>query len=546
MPEWNDPDIVTRAQLSYQRLQLPIPTSEAEKGLNVLWQTYVESFDGAEPEDCLIAFEADVTEWLEGLKITDRLKSSLLIAISNAAPNLQENHKIDYPSFITDLANSYALLPQDAVKLGSQLSLVKTLAKGFQYSSSSINAILESKVEVEKLNTYLLQDMGKFVGSLPSIDENDLSKIVENDILLSPTIFADSELEDIVEKLNITAKTLNMPRIGDYFAKLIDHDPYLQMLHWQSVLIEFQDFDPSILYEFAPRGKIAKTFFKQHEAVGVGTGGNPILNNAKSAYAADTQWAMQKKPRHRKSAIGLSDILLSLKTQSYPSRKSMATLLRWAIHKYLDVKSNVDQKLIPNLADLKSETATDRIQSWLKFTAKANTETRGIFEQRCVDYLVSCLFQNKDVEIRGLKDSVNATNLSRLKFGDEEVMDVHSKSVKAYEPHGGNLSQIYIDEHLRSMAKVVLARRQELEMVAPLINWEFKVIFVAHSSSVKSQEHFVSGAKVSVEVSNYSDLIDEVENVGHSPEFFDDMVVSALNRAGVSLTTRTKAFDILT
>jgi len=545
MTAWNDPDILTRAQLTYQRLQLPVPSSLANVGRDTLWESFILSFDGVDAEDALLAFETDTAEWVSRLDMTARLLAAIDASLNATVPDLLQNKRIDFPAFITGIAEAYSLSPQEAVKLGSQLSLVKTLSEGFEYSSSSITTILGSKIEVEKLNTYLVQEMGKFVGVSSEIEREDIDRIFANDTRLSPSVFADSELSDIIETLDLAADTLNMPRIGKFFVELAAHDPYVQMLHWQTILVEVRDFDPSLLYEFSPRGVVAKHLFEKHEAVGLGTGGNPFLNNAKSAYAADTQWAMQKKPAQRGLAISLSDTLQSLKYESYPSRRSMATLIRWAIHKLLDIRANTDQNLITPLNEMTPNEASAKISNWLDFTSAANTETRGIFEQRAVDYIVHRLFEGQVVEIRGLKDSVNASNLSRMKFGDEEVMDIANRTITAFEPHGGALSQVYIDEHLRSMAKVLEGRRDELEMVAAIPDWSFNVTFVAHSSHVKAQVHMIADAKVDVRITTYSELIEQVEKIGHASETFDDLVTNVVNKPGVSLPVRTKAHKLL-
>jgi len=546
MPTWNDPDIVTRAQLSYQRLQLPIPILQADIGRDTLWRVFVESFDGVEAEDALIALDADVTEWLQNLSVSDRLRAAIFASLEASAPALLENHKLDFIDFVVSLAASYTLAPQEAIKLASQLSLVKTLAGDFQYSSSSVTTVLGSKIEVEKLNTYLVQEMGKFVGETSSVTIEFVDQVFEHDARLSPAAFADAELGDIVESLDFAAETLQMPKVGRFFATLSEHDPYVQMLHWQMILIEFQDFDPSLLYEFSPRGAVAKHLFEKHKTVGLGTGGNPFLNNAKSAYAADTQWAMQKKPAQRRLAAGLSETLQSLKYQSYQSRRSMATLLRWAIHKLLEIRTNTNQNLIPLMSDAGRGDISAKIDKWLAFTATENSETRGIFEQRFVDYFVACMFDRSNLDIRGLKDSVNASNLSRLKFGDEEIMDVENARIIAFEPHGGSLSQVYVDEHLRSMSKVLEGRRDELEMVAPISEWEFSITFVVHKSKIDAQVHTILDATVSVNIKSYADLINDIKGLGHSNANFDEQVVAVLNKPGVSLPIRTKAHELLT
>ena len=66
MAAWNDPDILTRAQLIYQKLQLPIPSTLTNTARDVLWESFVSSFDNVDAEDALIAFETDVSEWVSG------------------------------------------------------------------------------------------------------------------------------------------------------------------------------------------------------------------------------------------------------------------------------------------------------------------------------------------------------------------------------------------------------------------------------------------------------------------------------------------------
>lgn len=545
MAAWNDPDIIIRAKLSYQRLQLPMPTAISDDALQTLWENFTQSFDGVDAEDCLIAFENDVTEWLTALSITPRLDGAINAAVASVYPEILGQAQSSLSEFIKGIAKTYTLESHDAVKLGSQLALVRTLSNEFQYSASSITTILKSKIEVERLNTYLVQDLSKYVAPGANITKENVDRIFEDDSRLSPIVFADSDIEDIVATLNYTARTLNMPSIGSRFSALAGHEPYIQMLHWQTILVEFQDFDPSLLYEYSPRGVVAKHLFGKHEAIGLGTGGNPFLNNAKSAYAADMQWAMQKKPAQRGLAIGLSDTLQALKFQSYQGRKSMATLLRWAIHKTLDIKESQDSNLIPSLGDNDRNASLEKIKSWLDYVAVSNTESRGIFEQRSIDYAVACLFAADTMEFRGLGDSVNASNLSRSKFGDEEVIDSNNCVIKAFEPHGGTLTQVYVDEHLRSMSKVLLNRSEALEMVAPISEWDFNVIFVAHAMDLKAQTHNISGAEIQVSFLTYEELLEQIEDGAHSPELFNELVVGALNKAGVSSSLRAKALEYL-
>jgi len=136
MAAWNDPDILTRAQLTYQRLQLPVPSSLANVGRDALWESFISSFDEVDAEDALLAFETDATEWISKLKMSRRLHNAINESLDATVPSLFENSRLNFTNFIKNIASSYSLSPQEAVKLGSQLSLVKTLSDDFQYSAS--------------------------------------------------------------------------------------------------------------------------------------------------------------------------------------------------------------------------------------------------------------------------------------------------------------------------------------------------------------------------------------------------------------------------
>lgn len=536
MRAWNEEGLLKRSETVYQRLQLPIPADYAAEAHGRFWSTYVESFGKVDPDDALLALDGDVDEWLHSLTLSRRLGDSMSAALDPALARIGDLTTSDYVKLIHSVIDSYTLSISDSVKLCSQLPLIKFLVDDFDYSASAVEAVLNAKLRIPKLNTGLVQDVAGKVASLAAPDVDYVDKIFDLDTRLSEEVFADADVPQIAETLDHAAAALGAPPIGRMFSELTSHGPYIQMLHWQCLLIEPQDFDPTILYEHSPRGVVAKHLFAKHADVGIGTGGSPYLNNAKSAYAADMQWAMQKKASHRAGAVGLSEILQALKEQPYHGRKSLASMLRWAVHKVIDIRRSEGLHLLVPIEE--AETAW----RWLSWVTHSNTESRGIFEQRAADHAVACMFPKSDGwELRGIGDAVNASNLSREKFGDEEAVNTHLRTVRAFEPHGGTLTQVYVDEHIRSLRRVMEVRKSSLEPVAPLTEWDIRVTFIAHSHQLKAQEHKAGDATVNVRFLTFAELLSEESLRGAGVLSFNKNVIDALNRPGVTADLRQSA-----
>ena len=123
------------------------------------------------------------------------------------------------------------------------------------------------------------------------------------------------------------------------------------------------------------------------------------------------------------------------------------------------------------------------IDRYLANVAAANTATGGTFEQRAVDYAVTMLYREDQYRIAGIGSSVNETNLSTLKFGDVECIDVEARNIIAFEPHGGSLSDVYIDGHINSLNRIIPLRLQKPEAAYGHGDWMLTVVFLSHNNS---------------------------------------------------------------
>jgi len=139
--------------------------------------------------------------------------------------------------------------------------------------------------------------------------------------------------------------------------------------------------------------------------------------------------------------------------------------------------------------------------------------------------------KNQGWRSRGLSDPVNSNNLSKRKLGDCDFQDSSNKNIVAYEAHGGILSKIYFEGHVRTFRRSLQRRREELETIADVDQWKFRVIFVAYGFNSGLPDHFeVDGIKVETEFITLDDLynrtdIDAAEFIG----YFNSLFIAILN-----------------
>lgn len=108
---------------------------------------------------------------------------------------------------------------------------------------------------------------------------------------------------------------------------------------------------------------------------------------------------------------------------------------------------------------------SNSVKAFIGFVSTANSLTRGVLDQRLVDFLTRCIHPEEDWFARGLGSSVNETNASGRKYGDVEYLQLSNRShIEAYEAHGGGLRDEYIQAHINSLHETVLYHKREAEL----------------------------------------------------------------------------------
>jgi hypothetical protein len=236
------------------------------------------------------------------------------------------------------------------------------------------------------------------------------------------------------------------------------------------------------------------------------TAGNPFLNNAKSVERVTISWVRSKRIAERPGATALLAILEGLEVMGFAARRELARAIRLWLLRAMRLAE-------PLLVPLP---ATYDMPTWERILARAamaNTATFGVLEQRIVDAAAALRLQDAiGWRARGVGASVNATNVSQRKIGDCDFQHALDRRLEAFEAHGGNLSQVYIEEHLRTMRKIIPARAEELSGIADLGEWQATVLFVAHTISAPPIDAplIIAGLSVKIETSTYEEIVGEL------------------------------------
>jgi hypothetical protein len=233
------------------------------------------------------------------------------------------------------------------------------------------------------------------------------------------------------------------------------------------------------------------------------TAGNPYLNNAKSVGEVDESWVRSKKPNERGGAKALHEILAGLEKLRFAARREVAKILRMWLHHIMRLTQ-------PSSIVLPDSLSGSQISSLLTGVARGNTGTFGILEQRIIDAVSAARHMSTDGwRGRGLGDSVNTTNVSKKKVGDVDFQHALTRRIVAYEAHGGELTDIYVDEHLRTLKKVLALRGEELAGIADLSEWEISAIFVAHQIAVTQRDAFeIDGLRVTLAFQTFAEFFE--------------------------------------
>lgn len=470
----------------------------------------------------------------ESWKSTGKIEPLFAKAIESALAindsNLKTSFCAGYLSLHSELQEKLALSFHEASLLLSNLRLIAHLAISERMTAAKIAKVLCSTDERLRISWREVHKVLSTFRLAPSLNLSAVKKVYEVDREFEERFFADANIQEACHLVGEKANELNFK--GDLGQLLLilsgettAFPPYLQMLFFQCLIAEFYDHRLSVLYEFYPRGKLAEWVFEKF--VGLDIKGNPFLNNAKSVDVLNLSWARSKikPPSLLKPAMALTQIISGIDQMSYADSHELSAWLRRWILRYLRLQFGAKTQL-PKKVERKN------VILLLNSIRTEQSKTAGIIDQRVVDVISMMRHPAEDGwRMRGVGDSVNASNISRKKLGDCDFQNPQKKVVVAYEAHGGILTEVYLKGHMRTLERVLAERTQEMQGIADIKEWQVEVVFVAQGFKLEQPKSIKFG-EVLVKISflSFSDFIDSVDVMANSfCKIFNENVIKHLN-----------------
>jgi hypothetical protein len=437
----------------------------------------------------------------------------------------------------------HGLSHRQATLFLSHAALAAQLAKNRLTAAQIANILRASDARV-RFHWSAIQALLQALQLAPALNLQAVQTLIETDRAQEEDVFADADDRTTAEMVGERASTLGFPAdLSTALRALTEpdatHGPYLQILHYQCVIAEFFDHALSVLYEFAPRGNVANWVFGRYPPV-MGAAGNPVLNNAKAVDRLSEEWAQTRDEGVRQQAYALASIVLGMEAMGFASRRELADWVRLWLERQIRLSQGMGWAL-PNAPTV------PEIENVLAAVALGNTATAGIIEQRLLDALsVDWHPENGGWRARGLGDSVHASNVSRHKLGDCDFQHPETRRVVAYEAHGGLLNELYVEEHVRTLKKVMGSRRLEWEGIADVEDWTVEVVFVAHALGglALPEDAIVEGTRVTFTYRTFGDFIQDSLPPAELVPRFIDLVHSALNRPITPQRVRARYADM--
>lgn len=305
-----------------------------------------------------------------------------------------------------------------------------------------------------------------------------------------------------------------------------------------AVIDHFYDHPPEFIYTFNPRGNAANLIFNSFPSA-LAPGGNPILNNFKALDRLTHDWAESREDT-RAQATALVTIVLGMSSLSFAARKHFSAAIRRGIFRFLEISTPAE--II--LTDVGSIAG---IEKFLERVSAAPTGTKGIIEQRVTDFLAAVLHMDAKWRSRGQGDPVNATNSSSRKLGDCDFQDATERVCHAVESHAGRLTDIYVDEHLRTLRLNLPKRIEEWSGVSDVGYWSLDITFIVHEDARTNRATSVSlEVRSDLNVVTFEEISSRIMEIAetHPQEalaLFNRWVVSALNSRNTPHETKKKA-----
>ncbi len=504
----------------------------------------------ARENDCIKALEGffaskevaaeNYDEWtsLELGKLIDKgnfspdLIDAITHVLSASDPKYGPILKTKWQSIWNKLRDEHFFEFEEARAFLSHSFLIIDLRTEYLFSAAQISKLISARDNRVRFSRQTIYDFLSALKIAPVITEDQVKTLVEQDRADELGFFADANITVSAEIVSDAASRLGFPAtLSDALQTLYNektpskYTPYLQILHYQCCIAEYYDHALTDIYEFKPRGVAADWLAKQYPGHLAGAA-NPFLNNAKSVERLSGSWVRSKAKAERPGAAKLLETVSGLEAMGFSARRELARLIRLWLERVIRLS-------IPQQISLPKSLDQEKWQKLLDFVALENTKTFGILEQRVVDAISSFTHRESDGwRSRGVGASVNATNVSQRKIGDCDFQNATSRQVRAYEAHGGKLTSLYVEEHLRTLEKTMVSRGPELSGIADVKEWDVDLVFIAHSvSAAEVPDREIMGVKVRVKFKTYNEFFKQAIESGIPSTEFDNFVLEPLREA---------------
>ncbi|HQZ91085.1 MAG TPA: hypothetical protein PLR44_13620 [Thermomicrobiales bacterium] len=426
-----------------------------------------------------------------------------------------------------DLQIRHRLSHQEASLLLSYGHLIASLAKHHRMSAAQIRQVIISRHPRLNVTWRSVQLLLIRLDLSVALHDASVRRLWNSDQERAFSFFADADIETSSQIVDILASRLEFPEPLSPVLKRLHSDgdpflPYLQMLYFTCTVAEFFDHDASVPYEFSPRGIVANWLFDQFPNWS-SKKGNPFLNNAKATGRLDMDWASNRVD-NQGDAQALARLVLGLGGMGFTARREVAALLRMWIHRLLRLYEE-------SVTVLPTRVTANQAENLLTWVSEHETASAGVIEQRVVDYIASRRHQpSAGWATRGLGDPVNASNTSRRKLGDIDFQNTELRSAVAYEAHAGRLSSIYLEDHLRTLRRILPQRAEEWQPADDSHEWTIELVFIGHEvANLEPRVVDVDGRSVQVRFETMRDAIRSDIASGIALDTFVNTIIMPLN-----------------
>lgn len=480
--------------------------------------------------------------WFSGSSQPSReLREVVRVAI--ASDSKFERLAGEYFKLVDKLVDQAYMSREYAVALVGCAPLIRTLVSEQHLGLDRIRSVLN----VPGATFDAIKSVLSAIGIPPAFSVDDIPAISASDANDVAGYFGDTLPEDADETFRgLLGK---FPRSDEFYDNVtelvyIGFEPYLFILYYELLTLETTDrFPGRAVYECVPRSSKVKALWNQMYHP---TQENPYLNNAKSVYSLDEAWAETKLSLQTQNGsvllAGVFDVMSEL---PYSTRRRVAHITRC----YLVLKASGSQKSTP----IAPASAGD-IRRFVNRVSSSNSLTKGVLDQRLVDFLTLCLHDENHWIARGLGSSVNESNASGRKFGDVEYLDMETRTrIHAYEAHGGGLRDEYVEDHIHSLDGTVSYYLDAASDRGEEYQRDVRVTYVAHDVSRLTKyrngcEETIRGIHFTFDFVTFCELLETaggIERVSEMERIYDELVHKRISRLPDSYSLKKRYLEII-